>query len=124
MGGIGKYLFDQMTKYFDCGGIQVSPEHEEARKKICDTCEYNGKVIPANYLPKVEGCEVCQCPFALKRRQLKYYRIKGEENRPLTKKEIAEILLYKGTDRTKLITITCPHPDGNKWTETDSNHLK
>ena len=124
MGGkLRDYFIGQMTNYFDAFGEQVSSEQETERRKICDECIYKGKVKPRNYLPLMDGCLVCDCPFVLKLRQKRFWRMKGKENKDLTGKEIAKLSVYKDTARSTLITIKCPHPDGNKWAKIDKHYL-
>lgn len=108
--------------FLNSNGVMVSAEHEKERAKICDGCEYNGRVKPTILLPEMDGCTACGCPFETKRKQLQFNRMVGREDLPLDEKEIAEILLYKGTDKVKLIKIECSHPEGNKWAEIDKKY--
>ena len=116
------WIWNQLSSFMDCFGEQVSSEQEEERKRECDGCKYNGRVKPETLLPEVDGCTKCGCPFMTKRRQKKYLRMKGKKNHPLTKEEIAQISLYKDTDEVEIITIECPHEEGNKWADIDKKY--
>ena len=87
-------LEDNVISLVKQGGVKVKEEEFEKRLKICQGCDYKGKVKP---IPKpggqrkeYDGCKICGCPFDTKLR-FKYHILNG----------------------VKL--ITCPHPEGAKW---------
>ena len=101
-----KIFLDKVKKEYEAGvvkmleliveaGERVSEEQELERKKICDGCEYNGRVEP---MPGVirDGCRECGCPFESKR--------------------VMRSLLGR--------RIKCTHPvEGNKWAEVDNKFV-
>ena len=117
-----RWIWNQVSSFLSCFGELVPEEQEEERKSECDRCEYKGKVKPDGLKIETDGCTLCGCPFATKRRQKTLLRKKGMAGKPLTKKEIAFIAQYKDTERVEQITITCPHTEGNKWEHVDSKY--
>ena len=90
---LAEFLEDAFSEVVKLGGKLVSREHYEARVKVCRACEFVGEVEPAPSL-KMEGCTLCGCP--------------------LKTKPYFDRFLVGGKE------ITCPHPEGSRWTEIDS----
>ena len=90
---LGEFLEDSFAELVKLGGVMVSRDHYEARVKACRECEFVGEVQPAPHL-KMEGCTLCGCP--------------------LKTKPYFDRFLVGGKE------ITCPHPEGSRWTEIDS----
>ena len=90
---LAEFLEDAFSEVVKLGGKLVSREHYEARVKACRACEFVGEVEPAPSL-KMEGCTLCGCP--------------------LKTKPYFDRFLVGGKE------ITCPHPEGSRWTEIDS----
>ena len=90
---LAEFLEDAFSEIVKLGGKKVSREHYEARVKVCRACDFVGKVEPAPNL-KMEGCTLCGCP--------------------LKTKPYFDRFLVGGKE------ITCPHPEGSRWTEIDS----
>lgn len=111
--------FEKLIRY---AGSRVSKENAEARLSVCSGCPLKGKVQVRADLPFVDGCTECQCPFATKAYMKDIYRKIGNEDEPLSESEIKQILFYKTFDKKKIkrVPIICPHKDGNRWQEVDS----
>lgn len=124
MGGrIEDWKVDQFEKFIKRGGTKVSPEHQEARMNICNSCEKKVIMKVHSELPELETCGACECPLSTKSWMLTYFRKIGQEDQSLTPKELIELTLFRKINPSKFheVIIKCDHPDGNKWLEVDNN---
>jgi hypothetical protein len=80
------------------GGDTVSDEQAKARYNgACKGCPYAEMVYYTPYV-QFERCQLCLCPLETKCKTLKNISVKK---------------LFK------MVTTSCPHPDGNKWQPID-----
>lgn len=116
-----EFAGDQLSKYLSANPNEANAklatkEHRDARISVCQSCEYKTKVKVKPYLPAVDGCEKCSCPFITKARMIEHFRIPSLKDNPLTESEVKRI--KKGEESIRIIT-ECPHENGNKWADVD-----
>lgn len=83
------------------GGELVPADEYKARMLICNGCPKMG-LVKVKGLEFQEGCTVCGCPLETKARM----------------KQINNVVLQKILNTEH---IFCPHPEGDKWAEINSN---
>lgn len=110
-----QFVFDNLSSLIAEGGEAVDQKTFEQRKAICAGCPLFGEVTITTPITsfKMPGCTKCGCPTATKARMKTIKRLKGNEDKPLSAPELGQKAL--GIGDFELVTITCPHPEGDKW---------
>jgi len=103
-------------------GVELAKrEHGDARVKVCSECPLAGKVEVMGI--NMDGCTECGCPFATKPYMLNIPRLKDKMDEPLSFDELIKLRTNKKSEDFEMVKITCPHPNGNKWSQVDNTFL-
>jgi hypothetical protein len=98
------WLTEQMRHNLETlKGVKVTREHGDARRKICNNCEFKSKVFFS------DTCGLCKCPLSIKPYFLNHIF------------SAANIMVQR--DEENKTRVICPHKEGNKWEQIDTEFL-